>query len=810
MRLRLPSIGLFGRVFVMVLIALGIMLVSFAVLGTQSVKDSTDRTLQERRTLAQVIAGRVDDRLSESIRIVQVMIETQHLDPTGDPAAIRRWIEDTRQHLGDFVTWMAVVDAQGNLVVADPLSEDIKQFDFPDAKCVQYVFENKKPVISCAFTIGKAIPISAMVVPILNGDQLIGEVFTALNLSSPQFTQVIEPLGLGATGYVEVVDAHGLILGSTRPELLWQQDDHQGQFTTLIDNHTSTVGTCHSCHADANNVSNRTEEIMAFAPLSSAKWGVAIRQSRDEAFTYSNALQQQFILVGIVAFLGATALTWFLIRKLVKPLQGLTGACEQIAEGNLATPIPFRGTGEIGTLAKAFDTMRSQLRVSLDKIQAWTAELEERVRQRTAELENSQAQLVEANRELSTLNAIGDTLVRSLDLETTLDLALASVVRLGDVWGATICLLKHNDNEFVPLPHHSIHLNGHCACEWEPVRAVLLQTFREQRARVIQVPVVLTSDNKIEMCEGVPTHPVVCVPLVGKNRNLGMMILINPNGHSFPASEVNLLTSIGVQIGIAVENALLFDALREKEEARGELLLKVIVAQEDERRRIARELHDETSQALTALNVGLKTAIMAPAASPDDVKRRLAPLKTQASGMLEEIQRMIRDLRPSLLDDLGLISAIDWYAEARLKTENIQVEWEIVGTERRLSRELETTLFRVAQEAISNIARHAHAENVSIVLGFEDKMVTLEIEDDGKGFVPEESLSAIRAGGAYGLLGMRERISLLGGELLIESQIGEGTRIQVKIPCESRQENGTIVQDTNTPEQGQGDAVVAA
>jgi signal transduction histidine kinase len=782
MRLRLPSIGLFGRTFAMVVIALGIMLASFAILGVQAVAESTARTLQERSSLSKAIAGRVDDRLEESIRIVQVMIETQHLSPAGDSTVVHHWIQDTRMQLGNFATWIAVVDASGHLVDADPSTDEVRQFDFRDAKCIQYVFENKKPVISCAFTIGVSIPISAMVVPILKEDQIVGAVFTALNLNSPTFTQVLEPLGLGTTAYAEVVDAHGLIIASTRPDLLWQQDDHNGEFTALIENHTTTVGTCHSCHAGQNTVANRQEEIMAFAPLISAKWGVAIRQSRDEAFAYGDTLQQQSLLLGMAAFLGAAVLTWFLIRQLVRPLKGLTQACEQIAGGNLSMPLPPGGTSEIGTLANAFDTMRRQLRMSLDKIQAWNSELEGRVQKRTQELEESRKQLLDANRELSVLNTLGSALRQSVDLETTLNLALERVMALGNVWGASICLLDQEGTKLMPKPHHSIHLNGSCACEWTGVNSMIGRVLQDRQVVVVQVPLVLSSENKIESHEGAETHPVICVPLTGKNRNLGVMIMINPNGHTFASSEIELLSSIGVQIGIAIENALLINALKEKEQARTELLRKIIATQEEERRRIARELHDETSQALTALNVGLKAAIMAPAENPEDVKQRLVPLKTQAAGMLDEIQRMIRDLRPSLLDDLGLVSAIDWYAEVRLKTQGIQVEWEVIGTERRLSPELETTLFRVAQEAISNIARHAQAENVSILLGFESNFVTLEVEDDGKGFAMGEALPTARVTEAYGLLGMRERASLLGGELLIESQVGQGTRVQARIP----------------------------
>ncbi len=635
MRIRLPALNLFSRGFVFVIIVLGVMLASFAALGIQAVSHSTERTLQERQMLATAIAGRVDDRLNEALRIVQVMVTTEDLNPQGDALAAQRWVRETRDHLGNFAYWMAVLDDHQHLVAAEPLSDQVRNFDFENAKCVQSVLQTQKPTISCAFALGTPIPTVAMVIPVFGNGHLSGMVFTALDLTAAQFTGVLEPVGLGKTGYVEVVDGHGLILGSSRPNLVYRQDDHNGFIAGLIASHTPTVGTCHSCH-DAGT-SSRSDEVMAFAPLTAAKWGVALRQSRDEAFTYSDALKQQIILIGAAAFLLSTALTWLLMRQLVKPLAGLQRACEQIAAGNLDAPIPPSNVGEIGALARAFDFMRRQLTASLAQIQQGTAELEERVRQRTIELEDSRARLMDANRELG----------------------------------------------------------------------------------------------------------------------------------------------------------LLYDALREKEAAQAELLRKVIVAQEEERRRIARELHDETSQALTALNVGLKTTLMAPAETPDDVKRRLMPLKTQAAGMLEEVQRMIRDLRPSVLDDLGLISAIDWYAEVRLKSQGIRVEWEMIGKERRLAPELETTLFRVAQEAVSNIARHAGAENVSIVLGMNENAVTLEIEDDGQGFIVAETLSSTRQADAYGLLGMRERVKLFGGDLIIESEPGQGTRIQARIPTGSRQSVGS-------------------
>jgi signal transduction histidine kinase len=217
--------------------------------------------------------------------------------------------------------------------------------------------------------------------------------------------------------------------------------------------------------------------------------------------------------------------------------------------------------------------------------------------------------------------------------------------------------------------------------------------------------------------------------------------------------------------------------LRAREEARGQLLRKVITAQEDERKRIARELHDETSQALAVLAMGLETAQDAIRAGKTP---RLDEVKAVAVATLEDVHRIILDLRPSVLDDLGLLSAIRWYADRALATRGISVRCEF-GELRRLPPEMETALFRICQEAMSNVARHAQATAALVQVGVEWGNVVIEIEDDGKGFDPE---GAARREGRrpWGLMGIRERAEILGGTAHIESSPGQGTHVEVRIP----------------------------
>ncbi len=217
--------------------------------------------------------------------------------------------------------------------------------------------------------------------------------------------------------------------------------------------------------------------------------------------------------------------------------------------------------------------------------------------------------------------------------------------------------------------------------------------------------------------------------------------------------------------------------LREREAARGDLLRKVITAQEDERKRIARELHDETSQSLAVLAMGLEAAL-------DAIRSGRTPhldeVKAVAVRTLEDVHRLILDLRPSVLDDLGLLSAIRWYAERTLESRGISVRCEF-GEVPRLPPEMETALFRMCQETLSNVARHAQATAVLVQVGLEGNELHVEIEDDGKGFDPDEA--ARREGRRpWGLLGIRERAEILGGTATIESSPGNGTRIEVRVP----------------------------
>ncbi|MFQ5988271.1 MAG: sensor histidine kinase, partial [Dehalococcoidia bacterium] len=224
--------------------------------------------------------------------------------------------------------------------------------------------------------------------------------------------------------------------------------------------------------------------------------------------------------------------------------------------------------------------------------------------------------------------------------------------------------------------------------------------------------------------------------------------------------------------------------VQRKEAARGELLREVISIQEEERKRISRGLHDETSQALTSLAVGLEAALAALPPGANGVKAKLREMQSLAINTLDEIHRVIYELRPTLLDDLGLIAAVKWYAEGHLEAAGIKMYLETAGQERTLPPHVETAVFRIVQEAITNIVRHAGAESTSISLEFRESSIGVYIEDDGTGFDLDEVMSSADRRRGLGLLGMKERVELLGGSLSLRSRPGLGTQVAVEIPLE--------------------------
>jgi len=275
------------------------------------------------------------------------------------------------------------------------------------------------------------------------------------------------------------------------------------------------------------------------------------------------------------------------------------------------------------------------------------------------------------------------------------------------------------------------------------------------------------------------------IPLKSKDRIVGVMNVASHASGQFGADDISLLKSIGDYLGTTIDLARLYERLARVGRRNQTLLRHALNAQEEERKRIARELHDETSQSLTSLTLSLQAIIgMMEIKGIEDpeLMDKLKGVHAYAVHASHEVVTLMKELRPTLLDELGMVAAINRYARSTLEPRSIHVSTEFEGTDRRFGPEVEVTLFRIAQGAVGNALEHAEAKNVSIRLVCDDHECILTVEDDGKGFDVSKLTGVEPSGRGAGLFTMRERSSMVGGVGYVESKPGHGTKVIVKVP----------------------------
>lgn len=588
------------------------MLLSLGIISHHSVKHSIDKSLESRLMLAGIVSRNIDYILESNLTRLYDMSAAGAINFKDG-----RWEPEDKAlkaayEYSIFTDRVFILDAHGNFLRGYPLkeSESVNMMSNP---YVSRALAEKRPVLSDVFTIASTgRKVVYALVPLKDaGGEVIGLAGGEINPTNYLFSRIIESISSGSDTCMELIDSYGIIISSNKPERILTYSDHNEFLGSLIVKRKSIVGTCHRCHIEESTSKPRTEDTLAFAPLSLAPWGIAIREPQKIVFQPAISLRNVFGVLSIIYIGTALVLSVGLSRSIVRPVQTLTGAAKKIGDGDLSEPVEISSRDEIGTLARSFDDMRLKLAESLDKIQRNNIELERRVLERTMELGQRKRQLAS-------------------------------------------------------------------------------------------------------------------------------------------------------------------------------LLNEVIRAQEAERKRIARELHDETSQSIAAVGMSLEIASLA-LSEGILTKEMLLENRQKVSQLLEDINRIIQDLRPPVLDDLGLESAIRWLLERHLAKKGIRY-WLSTNREFGLAgsclsdEKTELMLFRIIQEAVINISKHAEASNVYVSLSFDERKINVDIEDDGVGFEAEEVLKGGDDRGGFGLLGIRERVELLGGRVDIRSQPQKGTRLTVGIP----------------------------
>ena len=368
-------------------------------------------------------------------------------------------------------------------------------------------------------------------------------------------------------------------------------------------------------------------------------------------------------------------------------------------------------------------------------------------------------------RQLESLNEIGNALTSELELPRLLELIARRLRELVDARLVTIALpsggllrIEAADGEGA---------DAVVGARLEPGASKTGRVFERRRSE--RVDSVL-DDPEIdqEAARRMGMRAALYVPLLARERAIGVIVARDKQGPGarFSEDDLRLAEAFAARAAVAVDLS---------ERLTRDSLSRVVAAQELERKRLARELHDEIGQALTSILLSLKGL-----EETDDAETRreaLRSLRELVSSTLRDVRRLAVELRPSALDDFGLVAAVQRLAETFAEQTGIAVDVEARLDDARLPGEVETTLYRIVQEALTNVVKHARAGTVSVLLARKDGAAVAVIEDDGRGFDVD------RAGDeGLGLVGMRERIGLLGGRLAIESSAASGTTVVAEVP----------------------------
>ena len=437
-----------------------------------------------------------------------------------------------------------------------------------------------------------------------------------------------------------------------------------------------------------------------------------------------------------------------------------------------------------------------------EALQSAHDELELRVQERTAELEIAnlmlQSEIVERKRAYEaeqnarqiaeTLRAASQALTQTLDMDTVINTLLDYLERLVPFDSANIALL--GDEAYLAVRAVRGYKNG---MEAEPI---ISQGYNIEENPQIQD--LLTTGESI-LISDLHQHPGwntyleleqavnwLGVPLVAEDKVIGLCGLDKGEAEFFTEEHLHLAETLIGQATVAIQNAWLFEQVRAGRERLQSLSRRLVEIQESERRYVARELHDEASQALTSLKVGLHL-LERDAKQPEAVIAGIAELKLMADEILENLHRLAMDLRPASLDHLGLVPALRQYLESVSDKQGLTIQFETTGFNERLPLDVETALYRIVQETMTNVIRHAQATRVDVILERRQDKIIMIVEDNGVGF----DISSVVNGHRLGIVGMRERAEMFGGEFTVERTAGTGTTVLVEVPyANSRADRG--------------------
>jgi nitrate/nitrite-specific signal transduction histidine kinase len=721
-----------------------------------------DLVIQRNQELARLSAGQLATGLAEYTDLLGGVART--LGITGnDQAARHDSIDAAANRLAVFDGGVVFLDNFGVVQEAQPARPEIIGRDWSARPYFRQVFRTRSPAFSSVLADG---PGGANVVVVslpVTGPrgEFMGALAGMFRLDASAVSALyggILKLRLGENGSIYVVDGSGRVIYHSNGSLIGSDISAQPVVQQLL---AHGAGSLRTRDVDGQEI------VAGFAAIPGTPWGLVSEETRAALLRPGQGYRQFLVILLILGVAVPTLFVSFAVGKIIHPIVEVTAAARQIAAGNFGLTINPATGDELEELAAQFNAMSAQLQDSY-------ATLERRVADRT--------------KELATLNAIAAVVSQSLDLNEILDHALAKTMETTGFEAGLAYRLDEGAPDNCPAGAPCMTMIAHRGIGEDTAEAASRREIGDGAAGdavVALAPVVKEvaeyPDSPIKTLtvkEGVLL--TVSVPLMAKNRVLGVMNLGSRSERIVTPEELSLLAGIGQQIGIAMENAHLYEKAEE-------------VAAAAERSRLARDLHDAVTQTLFSTSLIADVLPKIWDRNPDEGRRRLEELRQLTRGALAEMRTLLLELRPAALTEASLADLLRQLGESVTGRARVAVTVQVDGecgeqspsggrsvfapegkTTDGLPVDVKVGLYRIAQEALNNVAKHSGATQAIVHLRCNPGCTSLSIEDDGLGFDLESAPTD-----HLGLGIMRERSEAIGALLTIDSAPDEGTRVDV-------------------------------
>ncbi len=704
-----------------------------------------DLVIEQNRDVARLTSRQLEAELNEYADLLYVEAHLPEIE-SNDPVVQRDALKGASNRLAVFDAGALIIDTFGTVVAAEPERPEIMGQDWSDHTYYRQIlrFEmqgSSEAVFSDIVADGPGgAEVLCIAVPIVGEHgEFLGSIVGMFRMGATAvstFYGGLVKLHLEDRGNAYLVDANGMVIYHTDSGLIANDFSTQHIVQRVLDGQSDAIRTK---DIEGHSI------VASYAPVPGTSWGMVTEESWGSVTSSSRGYRNILILLLALGVIVPTVIVNIGVRRITKPIAEVSSAARGIAAGNFDQEITIDTGDELEEMADQFNIMASALKESYSN-------LEQKVEDRTAG-ERRRAD------QLRAINEVGRRISSILDLDELLPYVVQSLQETFGYYNVGIILVDQNSRTLTLKASAGAYQGGpDISAEVMQARGIVNSVA--ESGEPLMVNDVLSHPAYLHVDALADTRAEIAAPIKVGDRTVGVLDIEANQVDAFDELDLFTAQTLADQLAIAIENARLYEQAQE-------------LATVEERQRLARDLHDAVTQTLFSASLIAEVLPKLWEKNPEEGKKRLEELRRSTKGALAEMRILLLELRPAALTEAGLGELLHQMTDAATGRSGIPVTL-TVEEQGILPADVQIVFYRIAQEALNNIQKHAEATEVSVNLSYKPDCIELAIKDNGVGFDPD-SVSAEH----FGLSIICERAQTIGAECTIESEIEIGTQVNV-------------------------------